>query len=209
MFCCSLTHRGVFQSLVEKHFPAPDRNRINRILGLGGYSDAKKNSIQSIIEEVTSKREVANVKEEPCSSSSSTAGSKRKMGREDVRTKKMRKNAWNDSDDDSQNESEDSDYKMSNSESEESDVGAHSDSCESSDFNPFFSGSDSDNDPWVARSKKKAKKKAKPKESTTSSSNNNNSANTTVTTASATSTNGVSVAANAMAPKRKGFLIRF
>lgn len=198
------TAKGVFQSLVEKHFPAPDRNRINRILGLGGYSDAKKNSIQSIIEEVTSKREVANVKEEPCSSSSSTAGSKRKMGREDVRTKKMRKNAWNDSDDDSQNESEDSDYKMSNSESEESDVGAHSDSCESSDFNPFFSGSDSDNDPWVARSKKKAKKKAKPKESTTSSSNNNNSANTTVTTASATSTNGVSVAANAMAPKRKG-----
>ncbi|KAJ2940233.1 hypothetical protein O0L34_g11799 [Tuta absoluta] len=26
--------RGVFQSLVEKHFPAPDRNRINRLLGL-------------------------------------------------------------------------------------------------------------------------------------------------------------------------------
>lgn len=26
--------RGVFQSLVEKHFPAPDRNRIHRILGL-------------------------------------------------------------------------------------------------------------------------------------------------------------------------------
>lgn len=26
--------RGVFQTLVEKHFPAPDRERINRLLGL-------------------------------------------------------------------------------------------------------------------------------------------------------------------------------
>ncbi|XP_011203233.1 protein strawberry notch isoform X2 [Bactrocera dorsalis] len=196
------TAKGVFQSLVEKHFPAPDRNRINRILGLGGYSDVKTN-IKSIIEEVTSKRETASIKEEPCSSSSSTVGSKRKMGREDARTKKSRKNSWNDSDDDSQNESEDSDCKMSNSESEESDVAAHSDSCESSDFNPFFSGSDSDNDPWVARSKKKAKKKAKPKD-TTANSNNNNSANTTVPTASATNTNGVSATANAVVPKRKG-----
>nr|XP_036215279.1 protein strawberry notch isoform X2 [Bactrocera oleae] len=197
------TAKGVFQSLVEKHFPAPDRNRINRILGLGGYADVKTN-IQSIIEEVTSKREVASIKEEPCSSSSSTAGSKRKLGREDARTKKTRKNSWNDTDDDSQNESEDSDCKMSNSESEESDAAAHSDSCESSDFNPFFSGSDSDNDPWVARSKKKAKKKAKPKDTTAGSNNNNNSANTTVTTASATNTNGVTAAANAVVPKRKG-----
>lgn len=195
------TAKGVFQSLVEKHFPAPDRNRINRILGLGGYSDVKPN-IKSIIEEVTSKRETGSIKEEPCSSSSSTVGSKRKMGREDARTKKSRKNSWNDSDDDSQNESEDSDCKMSNSESEESDVGAHSDSCESSDFNPFFSGSDSDNDPWVARSKKKAKKKAKPKD-TTANSNNNNSANTTVPTASATNTNGAATV-NALMPKRKG-----
>ncbi|KAH8420666.1 hypothetical protein KR222_010397, partial [Zaprionus bogoriensis] len=28
------TAKGVFQSFVERHFPAPDRNRINRILGL-------------------------------------------------------------------------------------------------------------------------------------------------------------------------------
>lgn len=28
--------RGVFQALVEKHFPAPDRERINRLLGLEG-----------------------------------------------------------------------------------------------------------------------------------------------------------------------------
>lgn len=29
-----LFDRGVFQTLVEKHFPAPDRGRINRLLGL-------------------------------------------------------------------------------------------------------------------------------------------------------------------------------
>ena len=29
------TAKGVIQSLVEKHFPAPDRDKINRILGIG------------------------------------------------------------------------------------------------------------------------------------------------------------------------------
>ncbi|XP_053952000.1 protein strawberry notch [Anastrepha ludens] len=193
------TAKGVFQSLVEKHFPAPDRNRINRILGLGSYSERKKSPLQSILEEVTAKRE-ASIKDEPCSSSSSTAGSKRKLSRQESRTKKSRKNSWNDSDDDSQNESEDSDYKRSNSESEESDAAAHSDSCESSDFNPFFSGSDSDNDPWVARSKKKAKKKVKPKESTTS----NNSVNTGVAGAVNAAGNGAITTSNVVAPKRKG-----
>lgn len=34
----SFSDRGVLQSLVEKHFPAPDRNRIHRLLGI----DTKK-----------------------------------------------------------------------------------------------------------------------------------------------------------------------
>ena len=29
------TAKGVLQSLIEKHFPAPDRDRINRVLGIG------------------------------------------------------------------------------------------------------------------------------------------------------------------------------
>lgn len=33
---------GVFQTLVEKHFPAPDRNRIHRLLGLEPPSNSKK-----------------------------------------------------------------------------------------------------------------------------------------------------------------------
>lgn len=31
---CFYVGRGVLQALVEKHFPAPDRNRIHRLLGL-------------------------------------------------------------------------------------------------------------------------------------------------------------------------------
>lgn len=36
------TAKGVFQTLVEKHFPAPDRNRIHRLLGLELPSNSKK-----------------------------------------------------------------------------------------------------------------------------------------------------------------------
>ncbi|XP_067635991.1 protein strawberry notch [Eurosta solidaginis] len=193
------TAKGVFQSLVEKHFPAPDRNRINRILGLGGYTEDRKSSLQSIIEGVTAKRE-ANIKDEPCSSSSTTGGGKRKLSRQDARTKKVRKNSWNDSDDDSHNESADSDFKKSNSESEESDANAQSDSGgESSDFNPFFSGSDSDNDPWVARSKKKEKKKKETNEADAASNNNN------VSVANAAAVNGSNSGVSVVtASKRKG-----
>lgn len=37
-------YRGVMQALVEKHFPAPDRNRVSRILGL---DPLKKNSVNN------------------------------------------------------------------------------------------------------------------------------------------------------------------
>ncbi|XP_066942115.1 protein strawberry notch homolog 1 isoform X7 [Macrobrachium rosenbergii] len=45
------TAKGVFESLVEKHFPAPDRNRINKILGISETSKEFKD----IIDEVTGK----------------------------------------------------------------------------------------------------------------------------------------------------------
>lgn len=42
---------GVLETLVEKHFPAPDRNRINKILGISETSKEFKD----IIDEVTGK----------------------------------------------------------------------------------------------------------------------------------------------------------
>ncbi|KAM7350606.1 protein strawberry notch isoform 2-T2 [Cochliomyia hominivorax] len=191
------TAKGVFQSLVEKHFPAPDRNRINRILGLTGPSEDKKSTLQSIIAEVTAAKN--KIKEEPPSSSAN----KRKSSRPDIHAnKKSRNDSWNsdDDDNDSQNESgKESDYKLSNSESEESDTGHHSDSYESSDFNPFGSGSDSDTDPWLARAKKKKKKKTKTKDS---SNNNNNTSTTTSTTNNINSSSSAAVT-TVSPPKKK------
>lgn len=37
--------RGVLQTLVEKHFPAPDRNRISRLLGLEAPKKEKHNHL--------------------------------------------------------------------------------------------------------------------------------------------------------------------
>lgn len=42
VICFNFKFLGVFQTLVEKHFPAPDRNRIQRLLGLDSSSNTKK-----------------------------------------------------------------------------------------------------------------------------------------------------------------------
>uniref|UniRef100_A0A1A9WV69 Uncharacterized protein n=1 Tax=Glossina brevipalpis TaxID=37001 RepID=A0A1A9WV69_9MUSC len=130
------TAKGVFQSLVEKHFPAPDRNGINHILGLTESSDEKKSTIQAIIAEVNASKQ----NEEASSSSSSTNNhNKRKSARQELKSlKKSRSETWHDSDDDHVGGSDnESDFKLFNSDTEESDNANRSDSAESSDFNPF------------------------------------------------------------------------
>lgn len=150
--------RGVFQSLVEKHFPAPDRNRINRLLGL----DTKKTTLQSILDETDAKQATAT------SSAAAVAAAKRKSNRQsNQRTKRQRNNHSSDfssgeNSDEPAEMSDVSDFKNSESESEESE-GINSDSNQSSDFNPFYEDSDSDADPWVSRNIKKKKTKKVPK----------------------------------------------
>lgn len=39
---CDSVCRGVFQTLVEKHFPAPDRRKTFDIFGLGNYGKKKE-----------------------------------------------------------------------------------------------------------------------------------------------------------------------
>lgn len=148
----------MFQSLVEKHFPAPDRNRINRLLGL----DTKKTTLQSILDESKAKQATAT------SSAAAVAAAKRKSNRQSNQRAKRQRNS-NSSDfsggehsDDAAEISDISDYKNSDSESEESE-GINSDSNQSSDFNPFYEDSDSDADPWVSRNIKKKKTKKAPK----------------------------------------------
>lgn len=147
------TAKGVFQSLVEKHFPAPDRNRINRLLGL-----PSKTQLQKIMDEDGP----------PPASSSSNSNLKRKSSRQAaLKPKKSRRTSsdFEDSDDsDVANASEQSDFKASASESEvesDHDQDQDNDSNQSSDFNPFYFDSDSDADPWVSRAAKKKPKKVK------------------------------------------------
>lgn len=106
----------MFQTLVEKHFPAPDRNRIHKLLGIGaGGADTKK-SLNGTSEEGSSAQ-------------------KRKPVRQAAQ-RAVKRNKWSTSDTDN-SEKSDSDFQMSDNESEISEE--HSDSNQSSDFNPFNS----------------------------------------------------------------------
>ncbi|KMZ09560.1 protein strawberry notch isoform X1 [Drosophila simulans] len=166
------TAKGVFQSFVERHFPAPDRNRINRILGL--YDETPSQS--SVADSTSSLGNNSNI---------TTAAGKRKGNNNNDNgstkiKKKKRSGSWqcSDSEDDNTGRKRNSDSDEANSDDdlksdiddEDEDHDVDSDqrcvaSDASSDFNPFFSGSDSDIDPWVARSKKtkKTQKKSKKK----------------------------------------------
>ncbi|EDW78559.2 uncharacterized protein Dwil_GK16502 [Drosophila willistoni] len=180
------TAKGVFQSFVERHFPAPDRNRINRILGL--YDDnnsssttintTASNTTSSGVSSISSKRKGASN-----ASDSNSVKSKRKKTQKrsaswqysdsdddaaghtpsnsDSDNPSHSDGAYNNSDDDNGDDDDDDDE---DEDEDDDDHDRDSDrrsvaSDASSDFNPFFSGSDSDIDPWVnARSKKSTKK---------------------------------------------------
>lgn len=143
------TAKGVLQSLVEKHFPAPDRNRINRVLGW----DSNKTMLERIMEE----------KDE---SSSSVVNNKRKIfdisNLPQKRIKRSQLDMSDDEDaDDFNNGSGGSDFEAKSSSSEDE---VDSDgSEENSDYNPFGNSSDSDSDPWVSKKKAKKVKKEKKK----------------------------------------------
>ncbi|XP_046682665.1 protein strawberry notch isoform X3 [Homalodisca vitripennis] len=144
------TAKGVLQTLVEKHFPAPDRNRISRLLGLETPPKKEKHNHM-------------NGADNGGGGEGSSGGGKRKPVRQAAAraVKRVRKDS---SDSDSERESSDSEFKLSVSDESAGEISE--DSNASSDFNPFDDDSDSE-DPWVGR-KKKGKKKppAKKRQST-------------------------------------------
>ncbi|XP_046980901.1 protein strawberry notch isoform X1 [Schistocerca americana] len=150
------TAKGVLQSLVEKHFPAPDRNRIHRLLGI---DPPKKEKIS----------DNGDIDAEPGGSS----GGKRKPVRQAAQraVKRVRMSSSDESDSDMDKDSagggnsSGSEFKLSGSDSDGSE--SVSDSNQSSDFNPFYSDSDSDADPWDRRKKKGKKHKAPKKRQST------------------------------------------
>ncbi len=157
------TAKGVLQSLVEKHFPAPDRNRINRVLG---DLQPKK----SLLEELgILKREGSSAGDIPNNGASTTAGpsnGKKKLKRKAAEKKRFK---FDDGEASSGGENSDagSEFAVSGVDDEEDDDDEFEEieeEEEEEDFNPFGSGSDDDDDPWARKSKKKQpKKKARKK----------------------------------------------
>ncbi|XP_061511050.1 protein strawberry notch isoform X4 [Anopheles gambiae] len=176
------TAKGVLQSLVEKHFPAPDRSRINRLLGLADG----RTQLDSILQDIARSKATA-----PASGGTALGDAKRKRAGAASKTagvpktKRSRNNGSSDDEGSSSDasstassprRSNESDFQPSDSEPEESD-NDHYDSAasQSDEYNPFFTGSGSDDDdPWVSSktksssstSKVKSKGKSKPQATT-------------------------------------------
>uniref|UniRef100_A0A182JSX3 Uncharacterized protein n=1 Tax=Anopheles christyi TaxID=43041 RepID=A0A182JSX3_9DIPT len=161
------TAKGVLQSLVEKHFPAPDRSRINRLLGLADG----RTQLDSILQDIARSKAAA-------SSGGATDVKRKRAGATKAtgvpKTKRSRNNGSSDDEGSSSDasssassprRSNESDFQPSDSELEESD-NDHYDSAasQSDEYNPFFTGSGSDDDdPWVSSKTKSSSSKAKPK----------------------------------------------
>ena len=120
------------QSLVEKHFPAPDRNRIHRIIGdLPGTQNPSEGE---------------NFAE---NAGGSGGSSKRKPVRQAAQRASKKVRPWSSEEEISEEDrngghSSGSEFKLSGSESEDDNKSDEEISNPSSDYNPFDSDSDSD-----------------------------------------------------------------
>ncbi|XP_032457238.1 protein strawberry notch isoform X2 [Nasonia vitripennis] len=142
------TAKGVLQTLVEKHFPAPDRSRIHRVLGL--------NMTQKLKSEEKKEQDSKNY----------NINNKRKFDRQTSQSAKKKSYVWsterNLSDEEKRNgHNSSTEFKLSRSDSEEDILSNGEISNPSSDYNPFDSDSDSDVDPWDRRKKKATIKQKK------------------------------------------------
>lgn len=181
------TAKGVFQTLVEKHFPAPDRNRINRLLGLEPPR-AKATPVTVYKQQNGNKHVNKNGLDDEANTS------KRKLtSRQQANQAAKRMRGGSSSDEFVRGSDDELDM-----ESEEEQRPPGSDS-ELSDFNPFRGGSDSDDEPWLGRKKKPTKKKkaASPKKKVSSTQDKietmferKNSAAATATTVTVTTPQG-------------------
>ncbi|XP_069134859.1 protein strawberry notch homolog 1-like isoform X2 [Argopecten irradians] len=137
------TTKGVFQTLVEKHFPAPDRRKTFDIFGIGGYPSFLDRSNPPTPENRND----------------------RKRKKDQKNNKSAKKKKSNDSS--SGSDDSDSDWLRSDSEASSVDFGADDSNSESDgdidNFNPFGSGSDSDDDPWLKKKNKANNKKVSKK----------------------------------------------
>uniref|UniRef100_A0A2I3H336 Protein strawberry notch homolog 1 n=1 Tax=Nomascus leucogenys TaxID=61853 RepID=A0A2I3H336_NOMLE len=139
------TAKGVLQSLIEKHFPAPDRKKLYSLLGI----------------DLTAPSNNSSPRDSPCKENKI----KKRKGEEITReAKKARKvgGLTGSSSDDSGSASDASDNEESDYESSK-----NMSSGDDDDFNPFRdeSSEDDENDPWLIRKDHKKNKEKKKKKS--------------------------------------------
>ncbi|KAM6341122.1 LOW QUALITY PROTEIN: protein strawberry notch homolog 1 [Alca torda] len=136
------TAKGVFQSLIEKHFPAPDRKKLFSLLGIDLTAQSNNNS----------------PRDSPCKENKI----KKRKGEEISREAKTRKTGGlaGSSSDESESESDASDNEESDNESSR-----FLSSGDDDDFNPFRdeSSEDDEDDPWLIRKEHKKNNKKKKK----------------------------------------------
>ncbi|XP_015130822.1 protein strawberry notch homolog 1 isoform X1 [Gallus gallus] len=139
------TAKGVFQSLIEKHFPAPDRKKLFSLLGIDLTAQSNNNS----------------PRDSPCKENKIKKRKGEEVSRE---AKKARKTGGlaGSSSDESESESDASDNEESDNESSR-----FLSSGDDDDFNPFRdeSSEDDEDDPWLIRKEHKKVKEKKKKKS--------------------------------------------
>ncbi|XP_049325001.1 protein strawberry notch homolog 1 isoform X2 [Astyanax mexicanus] len=134
------TAKGVLQSLIEKHFPAPDRQKLFSLLGIDMSAKKTPSPAETATEQKGKKRKGLEVKKE---------------------VKKARKSGGLSGSSSDDSNSEDSDEAESNDSFDSVSSGDDED-----DFNPFKddSSEDEEDDPWLIRKEsKKSKEKNKKK----------------------------------------------
>ncbi|KAF6081981.1 hypothetical protein HJG60_008954 [Phyllostomus discolor] len=139
------TAKGVLQSLIEKHFPAPDRKKLYSLLGI----------------DLTAPSNSSSPRDSPCKEKKI----KKRKGEETPREAKKARRAGGltgSSSDDSASESDASDREESDYESSK-----NMSSGDDDDFNPFRdeSSEDDEDDPWLIRKDHKKNKDKKRKKS--------------------------------------------
>ncbi|XP_038142896.1 protein strawberry notch homolog 1 isoform X2 [Cyprinodon tularosa] len=139
------TAKGVLQSLIEKHFPAPDRQKLFSLLGIDLSAKKTPSPSENTAEpeQKGKKRKGSEVKKQP--------------------KKKPRKHGGLSGTSSEESESEESD-KESGKDSDDS-FKSVSSADEDDDFNPFRDESDEDeeDDPWLIRKEPKKRKEKKKK----------------------------------------------
>ncbi|KAM6155944.1 protein strawberry notch homolog 1 isoform 2-T2 [Rhynchocyon petersi] len=139
------TAKGVLQSLIEKHFPAPDRKKLYSLLGI----------------DLTAPSNNSSPRDSPCKENKVKKRKGEEMTREAKKARKVGGLAGSSSDDSGSDsdgsENEESDYESSKNMS----------SADDDDFNPFRdeSSEDDEDDPWLIRKDHKKSKDKKRKKS--------------------------------------------